>query len=72
MSFVAVTGDIAFSGKKPEYDEALKFFEKLKGILPKETEFLVVAGNHDVDRDQLDEFGEPYYVVKKSSPALLS
>ncbi|UCH93340.1 MAG: metallophosphoesterase, partial [Candidatus Aminicenantes bacterium] len=61
---VAVTGDIAFSGKKLEYDDALKFFEKLKGILPKETEFLVVPGNHDLDRDEVDEFVEPYYVVK--------
>ncbi|UCH96670.1 MAG: SUMF1/EgtB/PvdO family nonheme iron enzyme [Candidatus Aminicenantes bacterium] len=63
---VAVTGDIAFSGKKPEYDEALEFFEKLKGILPGETEFLVVPGNHDVDRDEVDEFVEPYYVVKNN------
>ncbi|MGD2093162.1 MAG: metallophosphoesterase, partial [Candidatus Aminicenantes bacterium] len=61
---VAVTGDIVFSGKKPEYVEALEFFKKLKGILPKETEFFAVPGNHDVDRDQLDEFVEPYYVVK--------
>ena len=63
---VVVTGDIAFSGKKPEYDEALEFFEKLKGILPEETEFLVVPGNHDVDRDKVDEFVEPYYVVKNN------
>ena len=61
---VAVTGDIAYYGKKTEYDDALKFFEKLKRILPKETEFLAVPGNHDLDRDQLDEFTEPYYVVK--------
>ncbi len=51
--FVAVTGDIAFSGKKPEYNKALEFFEKLKGILPRETEFLVVPGNHDVDRKKI-------------------
>jgi formylglycine-generating enzyme required for sulfatase activity/predicted MPP superfamily phosphohydrolase len=62
----AITGDIAFSGKKPEYDDALEFFEKLKGILPKETEFLAVPGNHDVDRDEVDEFVEPYYVVKNN------
>jgi predicted MPP superfamily phosphohydrolase len=54
---VAVTGDIAFSGKKPEYDDALEFFEKLKSILPKETEFLAVPGNHDVDRDEVEKNG---------------
>jgi formylglycine-generating enzyme required for sulfatase activity/calcineurin-like phosphoesterase family protein/energy-coupling factor transporter ATP-binding protein EcfA2 len=62
--FVAVTGDIAFSGKKNEYDEALDFFNNLKTILPPETEFLVVPGNHDVDRKKVDEFAEPYHVVK--------
>ncbi|HLP61034.1 MAG TPA: SUMF1/EgtB/PvdO family nonheme iron enzyme, partial [Candidatus Deferrimicrobium sp.] len=52
--FVVITGDIAFSGKQEEYDEALKFLFKLKAGLPKETEFLVVPGNHDVDRDEVD------------------
>ena len=61
---VAVSGDIAFSGKGPEYDEALEFFTGLKAVLPTETEFFTVPGNHDLDRDQLDEFVEPYYVVK--------
>jgi formylglycine-generating enzyme required for sulfatase activity/calcineurin-like phosphoesterase family protein len=53
---VAVTGDIAFSGKEHEYKEAAVFFEKLKGVLPEGTEFLPVPGNHDVDRDEVDEF----------------
>jgi formylglycine-generating enzyme required for sulfatase activity/predicted MPP superfamily phosphohydrolase/energy-coupling factor transporter ATP-binding protein EcfA2 len=53
---VAVTGDIAFSGKKIEYNESLKFFKKLKTILPKETPILAVPGNHDVDRSKVDEF----------------
>ncbi|HLP46096.1 MAG TPA: AAA family ATPase [Candidatus Kapabacteria bacterium] len=51
--FVVITGDIAFSGKKHEYDDALVFLEKLKSALPKETEFLTVPGNHDVDRSQV-------------------
>jgi formylglycine-generating enzyme required for sulfatase activity/3',5'-cyclic AMP phosphodiesterase CpdA/energy-coupling factor transporter ATP-binding protein EcfA2 len=62
--FVAVTGDIAFSGKKSEYDEALKFFNQLKQVLPDHVEFLVVPGNHDVDRDEIDKFTPPYYVVQ--------
>lgn len=56
LDFVAITGDIAFSGKKEEYDEALEFLGKLKKVLPKGTEFLAVPGNHDVDRDNIDEF----------------
>jgi 3',5'-cyclic AMP phosphodiesterase CpdA len=64
--FVAVTGDIAFSGKKPEYDEALKFFNQLKPILPGNIEFLVVPGNHDVDRNQIDKFTPPYDVVQNN------
>jgi predicted MPP superfamily phosphohydrolase/energy-coupling factor transporter ATP-binding protein EcfA2 len=58
-----ITGDIAFSGKQSEYEDALDFFQQLKNLLP-ETEFLAVPGNHDVDRDAVDEFLPPYYVVK--------
>ncbi|HLP60976.1 MAG TPA: metallophosphoesterase, partial [Candidatus Deferrimicrobium sp.] len=54
--FVVITGDIAFSGKKEEYDEAFTFLKGLKAVLPGETEFLAVPGNHDVDREQIDEF----------------
>lgn len=54
LDFVAATGDIAFSGT--EYDEAKSFFDDLKSVLPKKTVFLVVPGNHDVDRDYVDEF----------------
>ena len=64
--FVAVTGDIAFSGKKHEYDEALKLFDQLKPILPGNVEFLVVPGNHDVDRDKVNElFSVQENVVQK-------
>nr|NIM11166.1 hypothetical protein [Candidatus Aminicenantes bacterium]NIM79723.1 hypothetical protein [Candidatus Aminicenantes bacterium]NIN17266.1 hypothetical protein [Candidatus Aminicenantes bacterium]NIN41135.1 hypothetical protein [Candidatus Aminicenantes bacterium]NIN85699.1 hypothetical protein [Candidatus Aminicenantes bacterium] len=65
--FVVVTGDIAFSGKKPEYDKSLEFFAELKAVLPGETEFLAVPGNHDVDRDKVDDcfpLGES--IVKKN------
>jgi formylglycine-generating enzyme required for sulfatase activity/predicted MPP superfamily phosphohydrolase/energy-coupling factor transporter ATP-binding protein EcfA2 len=51
---VAVTGDIAYSGK--EYDEAKLFFKNLKAVLPPKTEFLAVPGNHDVHRDRVDPF----------------
>jgi predicted MPP superfamily phosphohydrolase len=63
--FVAVTGDIAFSGKKHEYDEAGEFFEKLKKTFQPGTVFLAVPGNHDVDRKQVSEFFSMHRIVKE-------
>jgi predicted phosphodiesterase len=50
--FIIVTGDIAFSGDRAEYDKAGKFFDDLLKVvnLPKSSLF-VVPGNHDVDRN---------------------
>ena len=62
LDFVAVTGDIAFSGT--EYEEAKSFFDDLKSILPEKTVFLVVPGNHDVDRDYVDEFLSLHEIVR--------
>jgi formylglycine-generating enzyme required for sulfatase activity/predicted MPP superfamily phosphohydrolase/energy-coupling factor transporter ATP-binding protein EcfA2 len=50
---VAITGDIAFSGKAHEYEEAKDFFHELKSLLPAQTLFLAVPGNHDVDREKV-------------------
>ncbi|MCP5052184.1 MAG: hypothetical protein GY940_33765, partial [bacterium] len=60
-----VTGDIAFSGKEEEYEEALRFFNELREVLNGETKFLVIPGNHDVDRGEVDEFSSLYDVVNK-------
>jgi len=52
---VFVTGDIAFSGKAREYEQATRFFKELNGRLkldPKDRWFLV-PGNHDVDRSRI-------------------
>lgn len=49
---VFLTGDIAFSGKTAEYQQALAFLRELGmklGLQPRE-HFFVVPGNHDVDR----------------------
>ena len=37
LDFVAVTGDIAFSGT--EYEEAKKFFDELKSVVPEKNAF---------------------------------
>lgn len=52
--FIVVTGDIAFSAQREEYDLAAHFFERLLAAveLPKERLFMV-PGNHDVDRHEV-------------------
>src|SRR5690242_14900310 len=49
-----ITGDIAFSGKKAEFDRAKQWLEEVyaaAGILPERT--YMVPGNHDVNRDMI-------------------
>nr|CBH39249.1 hypothetical protein, calcineurin-like phosphoesterase, NACHT domain, and DUF323 family [uncultured archaeon] len=62
LDFVAVTGDITFSGK--EYGEAKDFFKELKSKLPEKTVFLPVPGNHDVDRRDVNEFFSLHDIVR--------
>ncbi len=50
--FTAITGDISFDGK--EYTRAEKFFDELNNVLAGTT-FLPIPGNHDVNRDAVDE-----------------
>ena len=54
--FVAVTGDIAFSGAAKEYLPAQRFLDELLSVthLSKES-LLLVPGNHDVDRDLITQ-----------------
>ena len=49
-----ITGDIAFSGKKAEYELAKTWLEQIyteAGVLPEHT--YVVPGNHDVNREMV-------------------
>ena len=66
LDFIIVTGDIAFSGKKREYEEAEAFFDRLKKIIPDGSELLMVPGNHDVDRDEINKITASYHVVKNN------
>ena len=74
--FVAVSGDIAFSGQPIEYDLARRFFNDLLQTtgLDKDRLFLV-PGNHDVDRSLISTgaraIGESLS-DRKSANALLS
>lgn len=52
---VLVTGDIAFAGRKEEYDTAREWLERVCDLLdcPREAVW-TVPGNHDVDRSVID------------------
>lgn len=49
-----VTGDIAYSGKRPQYEEAGRWLDKLASKVGCPIhQVQMVPGNHDVDRDKL-------------------
>lgn len=51
-SGILICGDIAYSGKKIEYDNAIAFLIELCQLLGiQETDIFCVPGNHDVDQD---------------------
>ena len=59
MDGIIVTGDIAFSGKKNEYDSAARWLDRLTQVIGCEkTDVLVVPGNHDIDRDRITPLAE--------------
>lgn len=53
LDFILATGDLAFSGKKEEYDLVERFFDELVAAsgVSKERIFCI-PGNHDVNRDR--------------------
>ena len=53
---IIVSGDITYSGKESEFQEAGKWLDKLSTAGGcGQTDVHVVPGNHDIDRDQLSE-----------------
>lgn len=63
--FVIVTGDIAYSGKRREYELAHAFFDRLLKAteIPKER-FFPVPGNHDVDRGRITSLARKANVLR--------
>jgi len=53
LDFILATGDLAFSGKREEYELVKHFFDELVSAsgVPKERIFCI-PGNHDVNRDR--------------------
>lgn len=51
---ILVTGDVAFAGKKSEYEEASRWLQRLSDIVGcAKSEVWAVPGNHDVNRSEL-------------------
>lgn len=54
IDFVFVTGDVSFSGKPGEYDNAHEFLKKLgRAAEVRKDRVFIVPGNHDVDRERI-------------------
>ena len=59
MDGVIVTGDIAYSGKRSEYDRAARWLDRLtEAVGCEQTQVMVVPGNHDIDRDRISAGAE--------------
>jgi DNA repair exonuclease SbcCD nuclease subunit len=53
-NLILITGDIAFSGKKEEYEKASSFINEILALCKLgRDEVLVIPGNHDVDRAKI-------------------
>ena len=53
-TIVCLSGDIAYRGKSPEYEEAATWLAKLMKELSSSPDHVVIcAENHDIDRDKI-------------------
>lgn len=56
IDYILVTGDIAFSGKRAEFDHAQRWLQKLCGICGCQGDAVFVTpGNHDAERAEVDK-----------------
>lgn len=63
---VVITGDLAWSGKKEEYEKLEFFLGKFRNKLGlKKEQFFIVPGNHDVDRKKYRPTDIPVYKEMK-------
>ena len=54
VDLIVIAGDVAYSGKRDEYQEAAEWLERVRDVAgcPR-GRVLTVPGNHDVDRDRI-------------------
>jgi tetratricopeptide (TPR) repeat protein/predicted MPP superfamily phosphohydrolase len=72
VDLVLITGDIAFSGKRAEYQLAAEFLSRVAEIaaVPLK-QFFMVPGNHDVDRDTIDDATSGVHALIVNKPGSL-
>jgi predicted phosphodiesterase len=49
VDFIVISGDHVY--QHGNYDKAKDFYDKVAEVVPEKNEFIIVPGNHDVDRD---------------------
>ncbi len=64
---IAITGDVAFSGQKAEYAIASDFFDKLLEVSKVKSDCVAICpGNHDVDRNKVQDLSRTLSSVEDS------
>src|SRR5262249_36124293 len=55
---ILINGDVAFSGKKEQFDRAAAWIGEIAAAVgcSEETDVRVIPGNHDIDRSQINYF----------------
>jgi len=72
---IFLTGDLAFSGQKKQYDFAGKWFEKLLaacGLPGQRDRLFIVPGNHDIDRTVVGKADWQYQYYRTFAADLLN
>lgn len=66
---ILVTGDVAFGGKEHEYQRAGEWLNGLaEAVGCERTAVRTIPGNHDVDRDKIDRFGQIAHTHLRNVP----
>jgi predicted phosphodiesterase len=67
VNAVLVSGDVAFSGKPDEYEEAREFLNAACGNLQlPQSEVWMIPGNHDIDRSAIQYFLKHWHAKMKN------
>lgn len=68
IDYVLITGDLAFTGTKEDYNAFYNsIIDELKSILPTRVQFLTIPGNHDVYWANTSFFDSYFEEIKKLS-----
>lgn len=74
LDLILINGDIAYSGKKAEYDDAVAWIDELITVgRCDETAVLTVPGNHDVDIDLISLAAKGVHTtLRNTQPSILN